>query len=177
MLQNYTSLTSWPSNSPTTAKSLTTRKWNAAAAMKKVIHGLGKAPCTSSTFPRRFRSLSSTYRQIRIAVARKAKPKAMVVARQQARSRPLANWPSTKYIKAHCNYGDRHAGSVLRRGQGQGIRPQPLSPKPAPGTQPQFEGAATSARPSRGDEFQILLVANKFQTGFDQPLLVRHVRR
>jgi type I restriction enzyme R subunit len=30
---------------------------------------------------------------------------------------------------------------------------------------------ATSAKHSKGDEFQILLVANKFQTGFDQPLL------
>ena len=37
--------------------------------------------------------------------------------------------------------------------------------------EPQPARAATSARPSTRDEYQILLVANKFQTGFDQPLL------
>ena len=29
----------------------------------------------------------------------------------------------------------------------------------------------------KGDEYQILLVANKFQTGFDASAAVRHVRR
>ena len=40
-----------------------------------------------------------------------------------------------------------------------------------PGAEPEPARAATSAKPSTGDEYQILLVANKFQTGFDQPLL------
>ena len=40
-----------------------------------------------------------------------------------------------------------------------------------PGAEPEPARAATSARRSRRDEYQILLVANKFQTGFDQPLL------
>ena len=37
--------------------------------------------------------------------------------------------------------------------------------------EPEAAAAATSARRSRATEYQILLVANKFQTGFDQPLL------
>ena len=37
--------------------------------------------------------------------------------------------------------------------------------------EPEPARAATSARRSTRDEYQILLVANKFQTGFDQPLL------
>ena len=41
----------------------------------------------------------------------------------------------------------------------------------SPRIEPRPRRAATSAKPSRDDEYQILLVANKFQTGFDQPLL------
>ena len=40
-----------------------------------------------------------------------------------------------------------------------------------PGAEPEAARDATSARRSRATEYQILLVANKFQTGFDQPLL------
>jgi type I restriction enzyme R subunit len=50
------------------------------------------------------------------------------------------------------------------------IRPRPLH-REQQGAEPNLKGRDIREAFAKGDEYQILLVANKFQTGFDQPLL------
>ena len=96
------------------------------------------------------------------------KAKAMVVlaSRMEAVRWQLA---IDKYIK-RAGLQDRHAGRLLGRGERQGVGPGPIH-RDQQGAEPGPARAATSREAFKGDEYQILLVANKFQTGFDQPLL------
>jgi type I restriction enzyme R subunit len=63
----------------------------------------------------------------------------------------------------------RHAGGLLGRGERPGIRPDPFTEN-SKALNPNLKGRDIREA-FKGDEYQLLLVANKFQTGFDQPLL------
>ena len=129
-------------------------------------HGLGAAAPLQHRAEGRRSSSSTSASTSRRCSTGKAKAMVVVGSRVEAVRWQLA---IDKYIKEQ---GYTIGTLVAFSGE---VNDKESGPDPFTETQPDAEPeparAATSARPSSGDEYQILLVANKFQTGFDQPLL------
>ena len=162
VLQNYTP-TSWPSSWRTSGETTTRQAVERSAAMKGIMGWVRLHPYNIA---QKVQIVVEHYREY-VAPLLSGKAKAMVVVGSRVEA---VRWQLAidKYIK---DRGYKIGTLVAFSGE---VNDKESGPdgftETQPGLNPNLKGRDIREA-FKGDEYQILLVANKFQTGFDQPLL------
>jgi type I restriction enzyme R subunit len=163
VLQNYTPY-SLAFRSPTRARRSPSDEVERSAATRGLMSWVKLHPHNIS---QKVQVVVEHFRE-NVAAAAGGRAKAMVVLGSSRKEAVRWKLAIDKYIREQ-GYPPRDAGGLLRRGQRPGERPEPFT-EAGKAMNPDLKGRDVKTA-FEGEDFHILLVANKFQTGFDQPLL------